>query len=145
METIQALLTNERYHSLLSEKDLSGHTPFIHACKEGQDDAVAQLLLLAEERLEVDDFNKGFEGACGGGSLPVVNRLLELSEERLEGIDFNKRFGTACYFGRLTVVNRLLEVAISHKIDIQLGLREAERGRQPDTIAAIQQWMAQRE
>ena len=79
METIQALLTNERYHSLLNGKDLRGRTPFIHACKEGQEGAVAQLLLLAEERLEGIDFNEGFVQACRGGHLPVVNRLKELA------------------------------------------------------------------
>lgn len=43
------------------------------------------------------------------------------------------------------MVNRLLEVAITHNIDIHMGLRKAEEEEEDDIIAAIQQYMAQRE
>ena len=118
---------------------------FEGACRKGHLPVVNRLLELPERRLEKGTINTGFSLACRNGHLLVVNRLLELPEGKLEVIKLNTSFKGACYFGHLPVVNRLLELADSRNIDVEKGLREAERGQKPGVVDAIKQNMTHKE
>ena len=146
---MRVILTNKRYHALLNETDFQGESPFLVACGEGQEQVVATLVELGEELIDWNAQSmykhSGFSVACRNNCLPVVNLLLELLKEKLDGFNFNIGFEGACRKGHLPVVNRLLEVADSRNIDIESGLWEAERGREPCVVAAILTYMAQTE